>query len=153
MLDRANHAKSVGFWTKSWIWDPVRGFGWVWYTPLSEPFSCFEVHFGLQRRYFFAKHCELWGNSSRDIIKWFKTIENTQRHPTVMLDRANHAKSYQKWTAGWWKSRIQKAQMVNRSKIQAILQAHTPKTVFLTGLRSLHGVLSMIFGFLVKFWL
>ena len=58
-------------------------------------------------------------------------------------------------SGGRRKSNIQKAQMVNGSKNGRFLGCfstiHLPKTAFFAWLRSSHGVLSMIFGFLTKF--
>ena len=42
-------------------------------------------------------------------------------------------------------------QMMKLVEIPKMIKIHKPNTAFLTGLRSSHCVLSMIFGFLVKF--
>ena len=90
--------KVSNFEPKVWFWAQVGNLAWVSYTAL---FSCFEIHFGLPRRYVCVLARALQGNSSRDIIKWFKTIQNTQQHLTVMLYRANHAKSSEIWAKSW----------------------------------------------------
>ena len=60
-------------------------------------------------------------------------------------------------SGGRWKSNIQRAQMVNRTKNGRFWGCFSTiplsKTLFLAWMRSSHGVLSMIFGFLTKFWL
>ena len=87
-------------------------------------------------------------NKSREVYFYGKKDFMKKYFPEIFFSAFQNS-------GGRRKSNIQKAQMVNGSKNGRFLGCFSTirlsKTAFLAWLRSSHGVLSMIFGFLAKF--